>query len=306
MPDPITVAILKTVNYADLFDYALTREEVFRFLIGLRASRAEIERALDDHSRLDGNVARLDGFVTLPARKDLVHTRAYWRNAARAQMPRARLYARLIAHFPFVRMIALTGGLAMENARDNDIDYLIVTAPGRLWLVRGLAVALVRLARLRGDHLCPNYLLTENALDIVDDYLYTAHEIVQMIPMYGVSVYGRFRKQNRWTEHYLPNADEPLHTAEEQTLSRVGSLLKQKLERVLGGALGGRLERWEMNRKIRKLRNQVPPSADSVAFSSDVCRGFFSGHRRRTLLEFQARVSRLVSMTDAQPNHGVK
>jgi hypothetical protein len=306
MSDPITVAILKTLSYSDLFDYALTREEVFRFLIGVRTSRSEVDRALDDHSRLDGSVARLDDFVTLSARQDLVTRRAYWRRAARAQLPRARAYARLLAHFPYVRMVALTGGLAMENARDNDIDYLIITAPGRLWLVRGLTVALVRLARLRGDHLCPNFLLTENAIAIPDENLYTAHEIVQMIPLFGANVYDRFREQNRWTEHYLPNADATVHPDEEQPLSRIGSMVKRLLERALGGAVGGRLEEWEMERKIRKLADQVPPTADSVAFSPDVCLGFFSGHRRRTLLEFERQVSKLLSNADASPIPGAK
>jgi hypothetical protein len=301
MSDPITVAILKTLCYADLFDYALTRDEIHRFLIGVRTPRSEVDRALDDHSRLDGSVARLDGFVTLPVRQNLVTVRAYWSRAARAQVPRARAYARLLAHFPFVRMVALTGGLAMNNARDNDIDYLIVTAPRRLWLVRGLAVALVRLAHLRGDHLCPNYLLTENALTIPDENLYTAHEIVQMIPMHGIGVYDRFRKQNRWTEHYLPNADDPSQPNEEQPLNNIGAMLKRLLEHALGGSIGSRLEQWEMDRKIHKLMHQVPPTADSVAFSPDVCRGFFSGHQRRTLLEFEVRVNKLLSTANAAP-----
>ena len=301
MSDALAVAILKTLSYADLFDYALTREEVFRFLIGVRATRSEVDRALDDHSRLNGSVMRLDEFVTLPARQDLVAVRARWHAAACAQMPCARAYARILAYVPFVRMVALTGGLAMENARDNDIDLLIVTAPGRLWLVRGLAVALVRLARLRGDHLCPNFLLTENALTIPDENLYTAHEIVQMIPLYGLTVYSRFRKQNSWTVDYLPNANEPIHLGAERPLSRVGSLLKLILERALGGATGDQLEHWEMQRKIRKLTNHVPSTADSVTFSADVCRGFFSGHRRRTLLEFDARVNKLLSISDQLP-----
>ena len=302
MTDPLAAAILKTLIYADLFDYALTREEVFRFLIGVRATRSEIDSALDNHSRLNGNVARLDGFVTLPGRQDLVATRAHWSAAARLQIPRARAYAHLLAHFPFVRMVALTGGLAMENARDDDIDYLIVTAPEHLWLVRGLAVALVRLARLRDDHLCPNFLLTENALTIPDENLYTAHEIVQMIPLYGSSVYDRFRKQNLWTEKYLPNANVHAHAEAERPMSRAGSLLKRVLERALAGPIGSHLERWERERKIHKLTNQVSSTADSVAFSADVCRGFFSGHRRRTLLEFNARVSKLLlSTTDQEP-----
>lgn len=298
MPDPIAIAILKTLNYADLFDYALTREEVFRFLIGARASRDDIDRALGDPARLNGSVARVDGFLALPQRQAVVAARARWRAAARRQLPRARFYARVIAHFPFVRMIALTGGLAMENARDNDIDYLIVTAPGRLWLVRGLAVALVRLARLRGDQLCPNFLLTENALKIPDETLYTAHEVVQMIPLYGVIIYRQFRRMNRWASNFLPNADRADALPPEAPLSHLGALAKRAAERALGGALGDRIEHWEMTRKIDKLTAQIPVDADSVTFSTDVCRGFFNGHGRRVLNEFNERIKQLQMEND--------
>ena len=291
MHDPIAAAILRTLNYADLFDYAMTPEQVFRFLIETAASRAEIESALDDPNRLNGSVARVQGFLTLPQRRQLVAARARLRALAQRQFPRARFYARVLAHLPFVRMIAITGGLAMENARDDDIDYLIVTAPGRLWLVRGMAVALVRIARLFGDHLCPNFLLTENALSIPDQNLYTAHEIVQMIPLYGFDVYRRMRVVNRWTEQFLPNANGLDASPNEPRLNGIGNWLKRAVERALGGTLGDRIERWEMRRKIAKLSAQIPAHADTVLFSAETCRGFFSGHRRRVLSEFANRLN---------------
>jgi len=45
-----------------------------------------------------------------------------------------------------------------------DLDYLIVTAPGRLWTARALTIGLVRLARRAGRRVCPNYLLSTRAL----------------------------------------------------------------------------------------------------------------------------------------------
>ncbi len=302
MDDAIASAILQTLNYADLFDYAMTPEEVCRFLIGVPAARAQVDAALSDHARLDGSVARIGGFLTLPQRQALVAARARLHTAAQRQMPRARRYARWLAYLPFVRMVALTGGLAMENARDGDIDYFIVTAPGRLWLVRGLAVALVRLAHRFGDRLCPNFLLTENALSIHDRNLYTAHEIVQMIPFYGFQVYRQMRALNEWTATYLPNADGVAAGEAEQPLDRIGGIFKRILERALAGGIGDRIERWEMNRKIRKLSAQVSTHADAVLFSPEMCRGFLSGHGRRVLSEFYARVEQLAMTNEQMPN----
>jgi hypothetical protein len=298
MNDPVVAAVLRTLIYADLFDYALTPEEVFRFLIGVSATRANVDAALNDHSRLNGSVSREAGYLTLPQRDLLISARLRLHASAQRQFPRVRFWARVLAHFPFVRMIALTGGLAMENARDNDIDYFIVTAPGRLWFVRGLAVAFVRLARIFGDQLCPNYLLTENAFALNDQNIYTAHEIVQMIPLYGFEIFCRMRALNAWTETFLPNAND-IHLLEiEKPLNRLGGWLKRMTERLLSGALGDRIERWEMRRKIAKLSAQIPQHADAVNFSADACSGFFSGHGNRTLAEFNKRTQELQITND--------
>ena len=112
MDDPVAAAILRTLTYADLFDYAMTPDQVHRYLIGVRASRAEVEAALQDHSRLNGHIARAAGLLTLPKRQNLVATRVQLRAAAQRQFPRARFYARVLACLPFVRMVAITGGLA--------------------------------------------------------------------------------------------------------------------------------------------------------------------------------------------------
>lgn len=288
--DPIANAILHTLTYADIFDYALTPDEVHRFLIGVRASREDVARALNDPARLDGNIRRLDGFLALPQRESTVASRLHWRAQGQHLWERARFYVRLIAYFPFVRMVAVSGGLSMDNARDSDIDLLIVTAPERLWLVRGLAVALVRLARLRGDKLCPNFLLTENALAIPDRELYNAHEIVQMVPLFGLPVYRKMRELNSWAETFLPNAESIDSNAAEKPLRGIGAIAKNFFERLLQGKLGDRIEQWEMTRKIKKLSAQIPADADTVHFSQDVCRGFFSGHAKRILEEYYSRV----------------
>src|SRR5207245_7134752 len=81
-----------------------------------------------------------------------------------------------------------------------------VTGPGRVGLCGALIVGMVRVAGLRGTELCPNYLLSENALVLTERNLFTAHEVTQMVPIAGTATYQRMRELNRWTDSYLPNA----------------------------------------------------------------------------------------------------
>lgn len=282
-------AVLQTLHYADIFGFPLTRDELERFLIGVRASDAEIWATCMDLHRREAAIAWVDRFLTLRGRQSIVAERLRLRRQAERQAPRARRYGQLLGFLPFVRMVALTGALAMQNARDGDIDFLIVCAPGRLWTVRGLAVLLVRLARLCGDQVCPNFLLAENRLTIAEENLYNAHEIVQMIPLYGFEVYGEFRRANLWVKGFLPNADGIARQAAVEEFPPVLLWLKRVAERLLSGRMGQALERWEMSRKVRKLAAQASSAADGVEFSSEACRGFLNGHASRIMAEFERR-----------------
>ena len=132
-------------------------------------------------------------------------------------MGAAARYGALIAKLPFVRMVAVTGSLAVENAEAaDDIDYLIVTSKGRLWLPRAMTILVVRLGGLRGVTLCPNYLLSESALALSERDPYTARELFQMRPLIGHDVHARMLAANMWCRELLPNWSGSTETAEER------------------------------------------------------------------------------------------
>ena len=200
----LTNAILQTVAYADVFDYPLTSAEIHRYLTGRRASRDDVEQVLEEERLL----SRAGNWYTLPGREQLATIRRRREQIAVRMWAQASGYGRIIASLPFVRMLAVTGSLAMNNVENHpDIDYLIVTTSGRLWMVRAMALAVARMAALQGVRLCPNYLVTVQSLVFEEQTLYTAHELTQMIPLYGMDVYMRIDSLNRWKEHFLPNAE---------------------------------------------------------------------------------------------------
>ena len=281
-------AIVQTVAYADVFDYPLTADEIHRYLIGVQVGRGTVRALLN--SRPPREVTRNGRYFTLAGREQSIETRKartasaadYWRKAVH--------YGRRMSKLPFVRMVAVTGGLAMDNMADGDIDYLIITEPGRLWLCRGMIVGIVRMAALKGIELCPNYFLSERALELAERNLFTAHEVTQMVPLVGTATYQQLRDLNRWTYAYLPNADSaPRRVAAIELRSGHGRRL---LERTLSSRVCGPLERWEMNRKVRKLGKRGNGHAE-VAFGPDWCKGHFGDHGQATLARYAERLKAL-------------
>lgn len=273
----LSEAILTTVVYADLFDFPLGSEEVWRDLIGIAASLDRTRFAVD---RLVASGAlTIDGpYIVLPGRVGLAHIRQARSERASRLWPIAHRIGRLIGRIPFVRMVAVTGSLAAENPdAAADLDYLIVTVPGRLWLARAMAVALVRLGRPAGIRVCPNYLLSTRALKLDHQDLFTAHELLQAVPIVGSALYRGMLHQNRWSARWLPNR---FHRAIASPVKReVGSPLQQIGEAALAGPLGNRLDAWEARRKRRRLS-----VVDGTArFTDDTCEGHYDHHRDQVL-----------------------
>lgn len=289
----LELAILWTLAYADVFDYPLTIEQIYRFLIGRQISYAELQSFLDRHSQNPSQVNVTSGYYTLAGRESIVETRSQRAQYSARLWDNAIFYGNLFARLPFVRMVAVTGALAMNNALPgDDIDYLIVTLPGRLWLCRAMVIALVRLAALRGDVICPNYFLSERATFFSQRNLYAAHELVQMVPLSGLKVYKQIRERNKWTRDFLPNAEgqprEILPGENGQDQSRYLSIA----ESPAFSFVASWLENWEMTRKVRRFQNQTREGAE-VSFCADWCKGHFDGHGKKTINAFLERLHTL-------------
>jgi len=272
---------VQTLVYADVFNFPLTAAELQRYLIGRKATPETIHAALQKNLT-SGAVVQFGDYYTLAGRAANLTARAEKEQVATQLWPQARSYGRLISMLPFVRMVAVTGSLAMDNTGTHgDIDYIIVTTNARLWLCRLFVLAIVRLAAWHGVRLCPNYFITERALVFTERNLYVAHEFAQMIPLFGLEVHQRMQTLNAWVYAYLPNAEGLPPRARQFIQTDSAPKVKTMLEALLITRLFDRLERWEMNRKICKLSRQSPGNPEAL-FTSDVCKGHFDRHRRRT------------------------
>ncbi len=292
-PDSSTdEAILRTLLYADVFSFPMTEAEIHHFLIGHSATRGEIRAALDHSPWLAQRIERVNGYCAVQGRAGTTEHRHRRDTVSKTLWPVARRYGRIMAHLPFVRMVALTGALAMRNASDggDDIDFLLVTVPGRVWMARAFAVAVVRLARLRGVGLCPNYVLADTALLQARQDLFIAHELAQMAPLAGFPIYRAMREANRWSDALLPNAHQPFYAEEDARPRGLGRLIQRIMELMLSGPIGDRLERWEQRRKLRKFQAESGKPGSSAELDAQRIKGHFNDYGYPALESYYARL----------------
>ena len=286
----ISRAVLQTVAYSDIFDYPLTAPEIHRYLTGLKASLEEVVHAMGS----DGIVTRTGDYFTLPGREEIVSIRTKREVYSRKLLPRALRYGHMLGNLPYIRMVALTGSLSVMNVSEHqDFDYMLVTAPGRVWTARAFALALNRFARLQGYTLCPNLIISEKALKWTQRDLYSARELCQMMPITGFDMYHRLMEVNKWVGDFLPNAYLECNSLPAQTQRRTVAF-QNLLEFLFRGKLGDRFEQWEMRRKITRFSNQAGFGEETI-FNAEVCQGNFHHHRKWTQEAFENKLHVIAS-----------
>lgn len=307
-------AVLNAVSYAEVFDFPLTAAEVQFNLVSYPASLAAVQFVLANSRHLSTYLDQQDGYYFLRGKESSIATRRQRFKAGSLLWPQARAYGRILARVPFVRLVAVTGALAVNNAREgDDIDYLIVTEPGRLWLCRALIILLVKIAARQGNIICPNYFLSTEALALSNQDLFTAHELLQMRPLFGFDIYCQMLSANSWAQRFLPNAFAA-RTAEIFSPKSI-NFGKRALERFLRLPPVDWLEQWEMKRKIAKFSRQIAAQPLSprgnnpgyefveVAFSARCCKGHFNQHGRETLAAYAQMLKKLESENPADRGH---
>jgi len=291
----LTDAILETIAYSDIFDYPLTTQEIHRYLTLIPESFEAVKHILDD----GGPFIKTGEYFSLPGRQEIVAVRMQRDAYSRELLPHALRYGRVLGSLPFVRMVALTGSLAVMNvSRNADFDYLLVTAHGRVWAARAFAILFNRIVKRLGHTLCPNLIVSENALEWPLHDLYSARELCQMIPITGMNVYQNLMRANRWACDFLPNAF--VESGSWLPENPMVPVLQKVFEFFLLGRLGDRLERWEMNRKIARFSQQAGFGEETI-FTSEVCQGNFHHHGKWTREVFEEKLHALTAIRSGEP-----
>jgi predicted nucleotidyltransferase len=236
--------ILATLAYFDIFNYPLTSGEIYLFLKN-RYDQSEYEDAI---KCLIGSrsIYRFDRFYSLKNDPTLI-TRRHEGNKKAAELIKiAGGVSDMLIKFPYVRGIAISGSLSKNFADENsDIDLFIITAPNRLWIARTLMHAFKKLTFLvnKQDYFCMNYYIDEQELEIVEKTIYTAIEIVTLMPLQGDVQFERFYSANAWTRNYLPNKIMRVSSAKPVK----NPFLKTVIETLFNNGFGNAIDNFLMN-----------------------------------------------------------
>lgn len=194
------------VVYHDLFDYPLTKKQLHKW--SLHAKIASM-----------GKVENENGYYFVKGRGSLVSRRKRREKYSISKLVQAQKATKWISLVPSVKMVGLTGSLAMKNAnKASDIDLLIITTSGTLWATRVLVYMVLTASpfsvrrpgeRERENVLCLNMWLDEDDLATPkkNRNLYTAHEIAQIMPLANKSkAYEKLIAKNKWILGFWPNS----------------------------------------------------------------------------------------------------
>jgi len=215
-------AIIRTIIYSDIFDYPLTLEEIVKFLVG--ESEVGMGVVLNSLTKIiaDSKQIYTDGeFYFLKGRKEIIELRKRRMGWSEKKWKIARGTAKKLKVIPMIKMVGITGALAMKNCKEtDDIDLMVITVADRLWLTRLILYVLAPILGIRRrkpkereveDKICFNLFLEESSLQIQPENLFFAHEICQVKPIFWKdNIYEKFLWENQWVSNFLPNAKNSL------------------------------------------------------------------------------------------------
>lgn len=295
-------SLILPVLYFDIFSYPLTREEILRYSSGPSLTEPE------SRSMLEQLVSRRilyyhRGYYFREDRPEWVDQREENEQRAKQFLVKANSMSRLIARFPFVRAVFVSGSLSKNTMpRDGDIDYFIITRRGGLWIARTLLILYKKIFLLNSHrYFCVNYFVDEDHLKIEEQNIYTATELMTLLPFSGREYYQAFCEANPWSRSFYPNI--PARNKDSVPGYR-GTFLSITFERLLSGALGHRLNRFLMNLTVgywRRKFSHYDPATFERSFQSTP---FLSRHhpvdfQNKVILAYRERIRKF------EENHGL-
>ncbi len=208
----------------------------------------------------------LNGFYFMPGRSSLCEERIERNKIAEEKWKKARRYLFWVQFVPYIEAVFASGSLALGHTNEeSDLDVLVVTKRGRIWLARMLISLVMSFLGVRRkgkektapNKICLNYYITTDSLKIPFESLYNAQSYAHLIPVYwgDENIIKKFWEENgEWTGKFLcrwelPDLYQKRAVRSNKLLLGIGRVLEKILDRT-------KLADWleKLSRKIQLAR----------------------------------------------------
>ncbi len=234
------------------------------------ASVAEVVKALE-LLVLNNEVVERFGYYTIEAHRDLIEKR--WRGYSYGvwREKRIRRFSKGLAYIPFVRGVALAGSQALGLQRkESDIDVLIITLPGWLWLPRTLITAYFQFLGIRrhgayiANRVCLNHYVSAPKRMLQGRNWYTAIEYAKLRPLSGAGWVANFQHVNLdWIRIFFPNI--AIVPSGKDILNRTQQFFELVFICLGGRFLEGVFGQWQ-SKRIHKNEPHIIVAEDELSF----------------------------------------
>ncbi|MGN6420580.1 MAG: hypothetical protein ACTHMC_23925 [Pseudobacter sp.] len=252
MPIPVAHSILRTLAYFELFQHPLTAQELLFFLdqpVAETELQSALQQLLQEHRVFNHN-----GFYALQNQPAYVDRRKQYNAHAKELLPVAHRIGKLLSRFPYVSGICISGSLSKEVAStEADLDFFIITKPGRLWIARTCMHLLKKLSFLAGKQhwFCMNYYVDESMPLIRERNYFTAIEMLTLLPVAGSDALPDFFHANEWVQEFLPS-----YAGKELPPVRKDGILKKIAEWMFSNRMGDQLDNFLMRLTTKRWKQK--------------------------------------------------
>jgi hypothetical protein len=251
---PLQSSILKVLAYFDLFNYPVSAEEIL-FFLDQDIPACELDRELEVLAA-GKYLFRLGPFYSLRDDPRAAERRVRGNRHAEELLVIADRVSRFLYQFPYVRGVGISGSLSKHYAdEDADIDYFIITRSNRLWIARTFMHLFKKWSFLTGRQhwYCMNYYVDEEALEIEEKNIFTATELITLLPACGNGGLVKFFDANNWATAYFPHYRQ---RKREAAIYPSPTFLKKVLEKMFDNRAGDRLDDFLHRLTSRRWKNK--------------------------------------------------
>jgi len=223
----------------------------------LHADKAKINEWVEQLQQ-EKRIHSKDNYCSLQSNlKEMIAQRLHKESQAAHYFKRLPFYAKLIRSFPFVSAIGISGSLSKNVMHDDgDIDYFIITKPGRLWICRTFLVGFKKLFLFNSKkYFCVNYFIDEENLMIPDHNMFTAIETKFLLPVYNNALINAFKRANSWSDELVLPFEHPIKVNEIHGKSWLGRFTEWMLKGKLGDRFDLRLMKFTYKRWEKKFKD---------------------------------------------------